>query len=58
MVGTKNGNNSPEMFRPGSDKRVWWICAKKHEWDTVIKVRARGSGCPLCRLKKKLLINF
>jgi len=52
MVGTKNGNNSPEMFRPGSDKRVWWICAKKHEWDTVIKVRARGSGCPLCRLKK------
>ena len=50
---TKNGNNSPEMYRPGSEKRAWWICDKKHEWDAIINSRARGRGCPYCAGVKK-----
>lgn len=26
-----------------------WICARGHQWQTTVKVRANGSGCPHCR---------
>ena len=44
----KNVDCSPQMYVAGSTKKVWWICAKGHEWETAINVRTRGSGCPLC----------
>jgi len=49
---TKNGNLTPEDVTRGSDKKVWWKCKKKHEWDTTIKHRTRGTGCPNCRKEK------
>jgi len=44
----KNGNLTPEMVTPGSDKRVWWRCVNEHEWETAVCSRSRGSGCPQC----------
>jgi len=47
---TKNGSLSPDDFRPGSQKRVWWQCSRypEHVWKTSIAERAKGSGCPKC----------
>jgi len=46
---TKNGDLRPEMFVPGSGKKVWWKCSKcGHEWQTEIRVRTKGHGCPKC----------
>ncbi|MHC4133205.1 MAG: zinc-ribbon domain-containing protein [Planctomycetota bacterium] len=28
---TKNGSLDPKDFTPNSNKKVWWICKKKHE---------------------------
>jgi len=51
---TKNGVLKPENFTKGSSKKVWWLCEKtckegcKHEWETTIKDRTAGYGCPFC----------
>jgi hypothetical protein len=29
---TKNGSLTSADFTPGSNKKVWWICTKGHEW--------------------------
>ncbi|QED46995.1 zinc-ribbon domain-containing protein [Cytobacillus dafuensis] len=43
---TKNGDLKPSNFSYGSNKKIWWICAKGHEWETSIKERSRESQCP------------
>jgi hypothetical protein len=48
---TKNGDLKPENFTSGSDKRVWWLCPKGHEYDSLISIRTRKkypSGCSYC----------
>jgi len=32
----------------GSDRKAWWKCDNGHSWNTSIKHRTRGSGCPYC----------
>ena len=44
----KNGNLKPENFTANSGKKVWWKCAKGHEWQAEIKSRNKGNGCPVC----------
>jgi uncharacterized Zn-finger protein len=44
---TKNGNLSPDMVTPGSNKKAWWVCDKGHEWEAVIGDRKK-TGCPYC----------
>jgi hypothetical protein len=46
----KNGNLSPHEVAPMSHNRVWWICDKGHEWQTIIYNRTgkNKSGCPYC----------
>lgn len=45
----KNGNLEPEMFSFGSGIKVWWKCAKGHEWQSSIVSRTKGyGGCPAC----------
>jgi hypothetical protein len=44
----KNGDLHPEDFRPQSNKKVWWICNKGHEWQAQVTSRAKGAGCPYC----------
>ena len=48
----KNGDLAPEMVTAGSGKKVWWICAKGHEWQAVVNARKQGRNCPICAGKK------
>jgi hypothetical protein len=48
----KNGDLTPEDVTPGSHKKVWWLCAKGHEWQAYVFKRTRGSACPYCAGKK------
>lgn len=44
-----NGNITPEMVLPHSNKSAWWICKGGHEWQAKINNRTSGeTGCPIC----------
>ena len=45
---TKNGKLTPYDVTPSSHIKVWWICKKGHEWQSVINNRSNGTGCPYC----------
>jgi hypothetical protein len=55
----KNGNLTPNDFRLGSGKKIWWKCDKgdDHEWETKISHMANGSGCPICSNHIAVLSN-
>lgn len=39
----------PSQVSYGSNKKVWWICAKcGYNWETKISHRFAGSNCPRC----------
>ena len=45
----KNGNLVPSMVTYGTNKKVWWICPKGHEYQASITKRAgEGTNCPIC----------
>ena len=55
---TKNGSLTPEQVAPASNKKVWWICDKGHEYQAVVSSRTqRNGGCPYC-VNKKVLPGF
>ncbi|MFE4029112.1 zinc-ribbon domain-containing protein [Priestia sp. YIM B13551] len=47
---------TPELVKPGTNKKVWWICSidNRHKWDAVINSRTgeNGNGCPYCGGRK------
>ena len=46
---TKNAPLTPKDVTPGSNKKVWWICTKGHEWQTKVNDRIyRKTECPYC----------
>ena len=46
----KNGELKPESFLPKSGKKVWWRCSIcGNEWETTIRNRVNGHGCPKYR---------
>jgi hypothetical protein len=46
---TKNGSLTPADLTLGSNKKVWWVCAKGDEWLARVNDRDyRGTGCPYC----------
>jgi DNA-directed RNA polymerase subunit RPC12/RpoP len=45
---TKNGNLTPRDVKAGSNKKVWWLCSKDHEWQTTVIKRSKGRGCHVC----------
>jgi hypothetical protein len=45
---TKNAPLTPNDVTAYTEKKVWWICRKGHEWDAAINSRSSGSGCPYC----------
>ena len=51
---TKNGLVTPYMLPCGTQKKVWWMCAKGHEWQSSVYSRTSRShsGCPVCSNKK------
>jgi len=48
---TKNGLLFPKDVLPFSNKKVWWVCNKGHEWEAVINKRSNGRNCPYCSNK-------
>lgn len=45
----KNGSLTPNDVTAGSNKKVWWICEKGHEWNVSVNSRNRtNSRCPYC----------
>jgi len=49
----KNNGLTPADVLPNSDKKVWWRCSKRHEWQAAIKDRNNGNGCPVCNSERK-----
>lgn len=45
---SKNNLFKPKDIPAGSTKKVIWKCLNNHEWETQIKARLRGYGCPYC----------
>lgn len=45
---TKNAALTTRDVTPGSNRKVWWMCSKGHEWEAKIASRAYGKGCPFC----------
>lgn len=49
---TKNGNLKPSQFAPNnSSQKIWWVCEKGHEWQSIIRNR-KTRGCPKCAVLK------
>ena len=44
----RNGDLKPEEVSANSSRKVWWKCAKGHEWQSTIASRNSGCGCPYC----------
>ena len=64
---TKNGNLLPNMFKAGSDHKIWWICPKcGNEYQANISHRTNKkmpTGCPKCGkersdLAKSVAVNM
>lgn len=52
----KNGQLTPRDVMAGSDKRIWWVCSQGHEYEALIKSRAKmKSGCPYCSGRKAIV---
>lgn len=46
---TKNGEFTPTMIRPSSNRKVWWQCEHGHEWEESPIYRQRSPKCPSCQ---------
>ena len=53
---TKNGDLTPAQVVTGSNKKVWWICDKGHEWESRVinRTKVNNNNCPYCSNKKVL----
>jgi hypothetical protein len=41
-----------------SHKRVWWLCNKRHEWESIVSNRSQHNrGCPYCVNQKVFVGN-
>jgi hypothetical protein len=59
----KNKTLTPDKVSPKSHKRVWWVCKRGHEWESVVYSRTTGVGCPYCKpqiskLEIRILCEF
>ncbi len=51
----KNGSLLPTMVTQGSNKKVWWLCDKGHDYEaTIVDRTTRGNGCPYCTGRRVL----
>ena len=45
----KNGDLAPDRIAAGSHHKVWWNChVCGYQWQSVVKTRTKGVGCPRC----------
>ena len=46
---TKNGELTSDEVAVASNRKVWWQCEDRHEWEAVIPSRTLNkTGCPYC----------
>ncbi|MCL2765259.1 MAG: zinc-ribbon domain-containing protein [Treponema sp.] len=45
---SKNGDLTSSDVTVSSNRKIWWICEKGHEWETSIAKRTIGRSCPYC----------
>jgi len=47
---TKNKGLTPQEVTPGSDTKVWWLCPKRHSYETNVynRTQKKPTGCPKC----------
>lgn len=45
---TLNGDLTPFDICSGTNKKVWWMCRRGHEWESVVYHRDKGVGCSKC----------
>ena len=51
----RNGLLNPSEVSSRINRKVWWLGACGHEWESLISSRVgRGTGCPICDGKKVL----
>ena len=48
----QNGALQPQDITAGSNRKVWWICRRGHEWQASVASRSAGRGCPHCRQER------
>ena len=56
----KNGNLTPNDVRPGTDRKIWWLCKKGHTWEASLCQRTHNSkatGCPYCSGRNATIEN-
>ena len=52
----RNGDLTPQDVFPGTQRKVWWRCARGHVWQARVSSRAQnGAGCPVCTGRQILL---
>ncbi|WP_176757347.1 zinc-ribbon domain-containing protein [Butyrivibrio sp. INlla14] len=44
----KNGTLTPDKVKYSANIKVWWKCAKGHEWEAFVFNKSKGHGCPYC----------
>ena len=49
---TKNKYIYPKEVSLSSNKKVWWMCEKGHEWEAKVCDRNIGNNCPYCSGKR------
>jgi len=49
---SKNKGLTPDGLVAGSNKKVWWLCDKGHEWEAKVSHVSKGHWCPYCCGKK------
>ena len=52
-----NGSLLPSQVSCGSHKKIHWICLKGHQYESSVKHRVNGTGCPYCA-NKKVLVGY
>jgi len=38
----------PDSVTANSNRKIWWVCNRRHSWKSSISSRASGCGCPFC----------
>jgi len=52
---SRNGGINPNLLHCSSNKKVWWVCGRGHEWRARISHRTlaeNATNCPFCAGKR------
>lgn len=50
----KNYPLTPEDVHSGTPTKVWWVCEHGHQWQSEVRKRVQGFGCPFCAGQRAL----